>query len=546
MGGEDVAIEALTEVLNHVVTLGLTVDVDIKVKLILNLDGEVDLLLDEVIVLLLGDLTLGELVALDTNLAGLGERTDSGGGEKRKAEMLLLLSVTGVEAGLAVVLLRGDRGLALLNLRVIGAGRVGTSLDGGSIGLELGLHGRGRSDSLSEDGNFLDLLGSEREPLIDISRELLLAGEGVGSVEEGAGGGNDHTVLTKSLDGNLENAKRLGEVVLPNVSAIYNTGGEDLVGAELLDDRLELLGVADKVDMDALNTSESRDDVEVVNDVTEVGGDSDGRDSAASGGEGLISGLKSSLDLGLEIEDEDGLIDLDGLGTGGLEDLQKLYVDGDELVKESDGVNGRATVGLAEGEERDGADEDGAGLNAGFLGLEELADGLRVLGKGEGLVVLEGRLDIVVVGVKPLNHLQGGDIDTTLLVATAHGKVLIERGELLLGVAFRNSLCNRESSQQQSNLSIGMLNPVMSYIEELNVVKNVVVVGKVVGRDDVDASILLDLPVSETESLALGEEVLLGDLASPVGLVSLLEVPKDTHTTLIASVSAQSRPNGSN
>jgi hypothetical protein len=506
VGGEDVTVEALTEVLDHVVTLGLTVDVDIKVKLILNLDGKVDLLLDEVIVLLLGDLTFGELIALDTDLAGLGERTDSGGGEKREAKMLLLLSVPGVETGLAVVLLRGNGSLALLDLGVIGAGRVGTSLDGGSVGLELGLHGLRRSDGLSEDGNLLDLLGSEREPLVDIRGELLLAGEGVGSVEEGAGCGDDDTVLTQSLDGGLENAKRLGEVILPDVSAIDDTGGEDLVGAELLDDRLELLGVADKVDMDTLNASESRDDVEVVDDVTEVGGDGDGRDSAASGDESLISGLESSLDLRLEVEDEDGLIDLDRLGTGGLEGLQELNVDGDELAKEGDGVNGRATVGLAKGEERDRTDEDGASLNASLLGLLELADGLGVLGKGESLVVLEGGLDVVVVGVKPLNHLQSGDIDTSLLVATAHGEVLIERGELLLGVAFGNG------------------------IEELNVVKNVVVVGEVVGGDDVDTGILLDLPVGETESLALGEEVILRDLASPVSLVGLLEVPKDTHT----------------
>jgi len=61
------------------------------------------------------------------------------------------------------------------------------------------------------------------------------------------------------------------------------------------------------------------------------------------------------------------------------------------------------------------------------------------------------------------------------------------------------------------------------------VVEDVVVESKVVGGDDVDAGILLDLPVGKTQALALGEESLLGDLVGPVGLVGLLEVPKDTH-----------------
>lgn len=69
----------------------------------------------------------------------------------------------------------------------------------------------------------------------------------------------------------------------------------------------------------------------------------------------------------------------------------------------------------------------------------------------------------------------------------------------------------------------------VTHVEELDVVEDVVVESKVVGGDDVDAGILLDLPVGKTQALALGEESLLGDLVGPVGLVGLLEVPKDTH-----------------
>lgn len=46
--------------------------------------------------------------------------------------------------------------------------------------------------------------------------------------------------------------------------------------------------------------------------------------------------------------------------------------------------------------------------------------------------------------------------------------------------------------------------------------EDLIVESKVVGGNDVDTGILLDLPVSKTESLGLSEEVSLRDLATPV------------------------------
>lgn len=68
-----------------------------------------------------------------------------------------------------------------------------------------------------------------------------------------------------------------------------------------------------------------------------------------------------------------------------------------------------------------------------------------------------------------------------------------------------------------------------AYVEQLDVVKNVVVEGEVVAGNDVDASLLLDLPVSETQPLALGDDLVARDLAGPVGLVGLLQVTVHTH-----------------
>ena len=43
-----------------------------------------------------------------------------------------------------------------------------------------------------------------------------------------------------------------------------------------------------------------------------------------------------------------------------------------------------------------------------------------------------------------------------------------------------------------------------------------VVEGEVVAGDDIDTSILLDLPVGKTEPLGLGEKIRLGELSAPV------------------------------
>jgi hypothetical protein len=62
------------------------------------------------------------------------------------------------------------------------------------------------------------------------------------------------------------------------------------------------------------------------------------------------------------------------------------------------------TVCLTKSKEGDRADKDGAGVDAGLLGLEELNDRLGLGSELESLVVLEGGLDVVVVGVEPLDH----------------------------------------------------------------------------------------------------------------------------------------------
>lgn len=68
-----------------------------------------------------------------------------------------------------------------------------------------------------------------------------------------------------------------------------------------------------------------------------------------------------------------------------------------------------------------------------------------------------------------------------------------------------------------------------TYAKVLDLVEDLIVEREVVGWDNINASILLDLPVLETKTLGLSEKLLLRSLASPVCLSSLLQVTVDSH-----------------
>lgn len=69
----------------------------------------------------------------------------------------------------------------------------------------------------------------------------------------------------------------------------------------------------------------------------------------------------------------------------------------------------------------------------------------------------------------------------------------------------------------------------VTYTKVLDVAQDLIIEGKVVAGDDIDAGVLLDLPVSETETLSLGQKLSLGGLAGPVGFGGLLQVTVHTH-----------------
>ena len=306
-------------------------------------------------------------------------------------------------------------------------------------------------------------------------------------MKEGGRGGDDHTLLAELLNGGLDEFNAPLEVVLPDVAAVDHTDRQNLLRAEVVNDLLQLLGVADEVGVEGVGLGESAvDDVEVVHDITEVSGEDKLRAVATlQSSEFLVCGLERTADLGGQVEDQDRLIDLHGLRTSLLELLQELLIHRDKLVEEADGVDGLVAVGLAKVEEGDRAEDDRTGDDASLLGLKEVPYGLRVTAELEGLVVLQCRLDVVVVAVKPLDHLQTGHVNAVLLMTTAHGKVLVQGVEAMLAV------------------------PLWNGVEHLDVVENLVVVGEVIAGNDIHASIFLNLPVLETQPLALGKELIL-------------------------------------
>lgn len=71
MLSEDEAVEQFTEVLDHVVSLRLAVDQQIKTDILLELDDFLDLLLDELVIFLRGEFALAEFETSLSDLLGL-------------------------------------------------------------------------------------------------------------------------------------------------------------------------------------------------------------------------------------------------------------------------------------------------------------------------------------------------------------------------------------------------------------------------------------------------------------------------------------------
>lgn len=401
--------------MNHVVSLRLAVDEEVKTALLLEVNNSLNLVLHSLLVLLLGDLTLAELGTGNSDLLGLGERTNGGGGELGEVEVLLLGLTTGRERRLSLELLLGDSSNSVTDSRVrgslelsSGSNVLGVLLEGGTLGTV---------KSLGKGGNLLTLLLGEREPAQLLSSKLVLNLDGDGGVEKRRRGGNRDTVGTELSNGLLGEGLGSLEVVLPDVSARNDTELEvELGGLDGGNNLVELLGLTVEVEVECENG-------EVLEELNGLADSAVGRGDGNLRGDGSKSlvGLLEEFGLGLGlVHHEDGLVELNLLNTSLLELREELLVDRDKLVKEVEGLElSGGRVGLSdEGEVSDRTEKNRSGGDAVLLGLLVLRKSLVVveLELGLGRVV---DLDDVVVGVEAAKLL----INVHVLVLQARSKI---------------------------------------------------------------------------------------------------------------------------
>ena len=365
---------------------------------------------------------------------------------------------------------------------------------------------------LGNGNNGVQLLSGELEPVSNNRVQLRLVSQVNRSVQQRGGSGNNNSLVTQLLDGLVHKSRGLGVVGLPNVSTVNNTNRQSLVVTNNLQDLVELSWGSGKVKVETADW-QGLDGVQVWSDVTEVGGQGDLRQTLTN--QLLESRLVQVLDILRQVQDQDRLVDLDGSGTGVVQLSEQRLVDRQELVQQRDRVQVQGVlVSLTQVQVRDRTNNDRSGLDAQFLGLQVLNNwlqaGLRVqleLGR-----VGEGWSDIMVVGVKPLHHLQGSDINSSLglgglsLQTSTHGKQHIDWLQAKLGVS------------------------VWDDVEQKRQVQHLVVEGEIVRGNHIDTSVLLQLPVVGSDLLTLGQQVVDSDLLGPVGLGDFLQLSLSTNT----------------
>lgn len=61
-------------------------------------------------------------------------------------------------------------------------------------------------------------------------------------------------------------------------------------------------------------------------------------------------------------------------------------------------------------------------------------------------------------------------------------------------------------------------------------IEDLIIESEIIARDEINAGVFLDLPMLQTKTLSLREQVLLRELTTPISLGSFLEVAKTPDT----------------
>lgn len=469
--GEDESVQLFTKVLDHVVSLGFTVDEQVQSDLLLESNDLFDFVLHGLFVVLLGELVLVELGSGSSDLLGLGERTNGSGGELGQVQVGLLGLSSLREGRLSLEHFRGNGGQSVTDGRVRGSLELPSGRD--VLGVLLEVFGFGTADGLGQRSDFLTLFEGERQPGGLLGGQSGLGGQGDRGVEQRRRSSDDDSVGTQLADSLLGDLLGGGQVSLPDVSTGNDTKFEDeLGGLDGGDNILELVRRTVQVNVERVN-GQLLDKVDRLADSAKVGGEGD---LGCNLGQ-LLVGLGVFGRQGLsDILNEDRLVDLNVLNTGFLQLLQSFNVDGQERIQSLEGLEASGCVSgsLRKSQEGNGSEEDGSGNDTVRLGLLELLERL-VSVKLELGVGRDFGDDKVVVGVEPLLHLTSLQVNALveLLSASAHGWKKIIRN-------LRKKLINASLTEGDVKLGKTVLGVSLGDgVEHDRVVQDVVVEGEV-------------------------------------------------------------------
>ena len=412
-GGRE-AVEVLGEVLDHVVALRLAVHQHVQAQLLLQPHDPLDLLPQEGVVLRVRQGAGAVPGAGGTDLGGLGEGSDRGGGQRGQG--------AGGREGPAVLGAPADLRGRPSDVR--GGQRPGALAHGrvpdpcGVLPGAAGLGGLGqlRRDRLRPGGetagqgdDLADLLVGEGEPAPQLRVQPGLLGHVVRDVEQGRGGGHGH--LGAPAGQLRELVEPAGQVGPPHVVPVHGAGHEH--GGVLAPEELQLLGggggALDEVEVQGLHPGAGQR-------VQQRPGGAVGRGdeqlrAPGHGGQarvGVPHGRGELLAGDVLVRHEGRLLQLHPVRAGGGELLEQPRVHGQQLGEPLQRVEARGgvVVGLGEEEEGHRAHEDRADGEAVRGGAADVGHEPVGGGAERGLRADLGH-EVVVVGVEPLGQLEG-------------------------------------------------------------------------------------------------------------------------------------------
>ena len=478
----------------------------VQAQLLLQLDDRGNLVTQEAVQLLGGNLARTSLRTAAANLSGLREGTDGGGRQLRQVQVSL--SRMANVNGRTVKVLGSHSCGAGTNLVVVLA-RVGGEASQRLVSsLQLGLNsGLTLGQATSQQCNLGDLLVSECQAVhgnlggvfqLQVVRHVL----------QGGRGGHRHGTLGCAGQ-RLQGLQRGTNVGTPHVAAVHNTGNQVHAGGR---NRLKLslrVHAVHQVKVQSLNTG-TQQCRQVLTQGTVRAGHQNLRALLASS-QGTVGALGQLGNLRVvgTVHGQARLVQLNPLNTALSQLLQHLSVSGNELIQTVDGceVLGGTLLGLSAQQQGQRANNLRTNLHASLLcDLELLVNSLKVqlnLGTGTNL----GH-QVVVVGVEPLGHLQ-----------RRQGLGTARQGEVAGQI--QQAACILSLGQTLGNQG-----------EQANNVEHLVVVGE--GRRN---RVVVSLQARGGHALKVGAlhvsggvlQLLQGDLALPESLLSLLQLTEAAH-----------------